>query len=335
VDLPFYRRCLEDFLPEHIIDMHSHVGRMQHVDPTVPPPTFWADRMCAAFCAEALLRVYRKLLPGKLVHPVFFAFPRRNVRLDQANAYTGAKAQQLGAWSLLVTRPSWTPAEVLQRVQAGGHAGLKPYPYLADGIPANQVTIFDCLPHPHLDLANRRGWFVILHIPRAERLADPVNLSQIKEICAAYPRIKLVIAHVGRAYCPRYAVEGLSALRTCTSLYYDISGNCNQDVFELLIRFAGPQRILFGSDLPIVALRLRRACAGDKYINYVRHTRFVDDQTQRDLEHEDSFTFFLYESLAAFRRASAAAGLSRSDVEDVFYNNAHRLLPSAVAGVTS
>jgi len=301
---------------------------MQHVDPTLPAPAFWADRMCAAFCAEALLRVYRKLLPGREVRPVFFAFPRRNVRLDEANAYASQMARQLGGWSLLVTRPSWTPVEVVRRVQSGGHVGLKPYPYLVEGMPADQATIFDCLPHEHLDLANRHGWIVMLHIPRAERLADPTNIAQIREICATYPRLKLVIAHVGRAYCLRYASEGLPALRTCRDLYYDISGNCNGEVFSLLLRHVAPQRILFGSDLPLVALRLRRTCEGDTYINYVRKTRFVDEHTRRDPEHEDTFTFFLYESIAAFRRAAKAARLSRNDIEDVFYNNARCLLPS-------
>lgn len=329
VDLPFYRQYLEDFLPDHIIDVHSHVGRMHHVDRSAAKRAFWADRICAAMTFESLLRIYSKLFPGKEVRPVSFAFPRPNVYLDEANAYVGHTAQKLGAWSLLVTRPSWSEAEVLQRVKAEGHVGLKPYFSLVEGVPGDQVTIFDCLPHLHLELANRYGWLVMLHIPRAERLADPVNLSQIKEICATYPRVKLIIAHVGRAYCPRYAIEGLPALRDCKDLYYDISANCNQEVFEMLIRQVGPQRILFGSDLPIVAMRARRVCEGDNYINYVRKARWEDEHTRRDPEKEDTFTFFLYEEIAAFRRAAQATGLSRADVEDVFYHNARRLLADA------
>jgi predicted TIM-barrel fold metal-dependent hydrolase len=326
VDLPFYRKHLEPYLPERIIDIHSHVGRMEHVDRSAPVPAFWADRMCLAFAAESIVQVYRTILPGKSVTPVWFAFPRRNVYLDQANAYAARAAHEFGTWSLLVSRPTWSGQELTLRVEANGAAGLKPYFYLVNGKPSADVTVFDCLPHHHLHLADQKHWLVILHLPRAGRLADPLNIAQVKEICRSYPHVKLVIAHVGRAYCPSFAERGLAALRDCPNLYYDISANCNEDVFKLLIQSVGPQRILYGSDLPLVTLRLRRICEGDAYVNLVRKTRFADAQTRRDLEHENSFTFLLYESLAAFLRAARSSGLHRSDLEDVFYRNALGLL---------
>ncbi len=326
IDLPFYRRYLEAFLPERIIDVHAHVGSRRHEDRSATRPASWAFQICAAMPTEGLFRIYSKLFPGKEIRPVCFAFPRPSMRLDEANPYTARTVKERGGWSLLVTRPCWSEEDVLQRVEADGHVGLKPYLSMVEGMPEEQVTIFDFLPPHHLQLADQHGWLVMLHIPRAERLADPVNICQIKEICATYPRIKLIIAHVGRAYCPRYAIVGLPALRACTGLYYDISANCNQEVFELLIQQVGPQRILFGSDLPIVAMRARRVCEGDHYINYVRHAHWEDEHTKRKPEEEDTFTFFLYEELAAFRRASQATGLGRADIEDVFYNNAWRLL---------
>ena len=327
VDLPFYRRYLQDFLPERLIDVHAHVGLMEHVDPALPRPEFWADRICPAMPVPNLMRIYNKLFPEQSVQPVCFTFPRRNMRLDPANLYTGQEARRVGGWSLLVTRPTWTAAEVAQRVAAGGHVGLKPYFYLVEGKPESEITILDCLPHEHLHLANERAWLVMLHIPRPLRLADPVNLAQIREICSTYPRVKLIIAHVGRAYCRRYAEVGLPALAGCRDLLYDITANCSDEVFELLLRTVEPQRILFGSDLPIVCMRMKRECEGDNYINYVRRARVLDAHTRRRPEEEDTYTFFLYEEIAAFRRAAEAAGLSRTDVHDVFYGNARRLLP--------
>jgi hypothetical protein len=79
-------------------------------------------------------------------------------------------------------------------------------------------------------------------------------------------------------------------------------------------------------------MRSRRVCEGDKYINYVRRARWEDEHTRRNPEEEDTFTFFLYEEIAAFRRAAQATGLSRADVEDVFYNNARRLLTESGGG---
>lgn len=326
VDLPFYWRYLADFLPARIIDIHTHAGRMAHVDRTIAPPAFWADRICAAMPMESLARIHAIIFPGKQVRALTFAFPRRNVLLDDANLYVGRMARKQRGWGLLVTKPSWTAGQVLERVQAGGQRGLKPYFYLVDNVPQDKVTILDCLPHHHLRLANEQGWVVMLHIPRPGRLADASNIAQLRQISATYPNIKMIIAHIGRAYCPRYAIEGLAALRDCKNLLYDFSANCSQPVMEMLINEVGPQRILFGSDLPIVLLRMRRDCDGDRYINYVRHTRFIDAQTRRDPAHEETFTFLVYEQIAAFRRAAESTGLSRRDITDVFYGNAARLL---------
>jgi mycothiol synthase len=45
----------------------------------------------------------------------------------------------------------------------------------------------------------------------------------------------------------------------------------------------------------------------------------------------EKLTFFMYEEIDAFRRAAESEGLSASDVEDVFYNNAGALLAEAGA----
>jgi hypothetical protein len=40
----------------------------------------------------------------------------------------------------------------------------------------------------------------------------------------------------------------------------------------------------------------------------------------------EALTFFMYEELRAFKKASERTGLSSTDLEDVFYNNARALL---------
>ena len=41
-------------------------------------------------------------------------------------------------------------------------------------------------------------------------------------------------------------------------------------------------------------------------------------------------TFFMYEELLAFKRASQRAGLSRADLDGVFYGNSRRILDQAL-----
>ena len=43
----------------------------------------------------------------------------------------------------------------------------------------------------------------------------------------------------------------------------------------------------------------------------------------------EKITFFLYEELLAFKRACKTLGLTKQDVEDIMYNNAHDLIEGA------
>ncbi|MBU7004750.1 MAG: amidohydrolase family protein, partial [Theionarchaea archaeon] len=162
------------------------------------------------------------------------------------------------------------------------------------------------------------------HIPRSERLADPVNLRQLREIDEDYPGADVVVAHVGRAYCPRFS-EGLEDLRDTQNINFDISANTNQDVFERLLDTIDPGRILYGSDLPILAMHSRRICEGDNYVNIVLGADWKDGHTRSGGPGE-GIAFFLYEVIAAFLRAARNKGLSEDEIAKVFYSNGARIL---------
>ena len=328
VDYPFYKEHLRDFLPDRIIDVHTHPGNNPGLQPGDPKPTFWPQWVTFGHGMRlpSLLDANLKMFPGKEVFPVCFTTSNRE-DVDERNAYVAKELRQYkNVWGLLWTLPDWNKDELIERVEGGGFSGIKPYLNMVKDIPVEDITIFDYLPRHHIEAAVEREWVVMLHIPRAERLADPVNISHLRKISRDYPDIKLIIAHVGRSYCPRYGIEGIPALSSCENLLFDISANTNQVVMELLIREVGPKRILYGSDMPITAMRSKRICEGDEYINYVRHADWEDNRTRRNIEEEENYTFFLYEQILAFKKAAVACDLSRSDIEDVFFNNAYSLL---------
>ena len=79
---------------------------------------------------------------------------------------------------------------------------------------------------------------------------------------------------------------------------------------------------------------MRRVTEGDHYVNVVPKGLYGDvygdkNMGEVDGDEAEKITFFLYEQLDAFRRAVEAQGLSASEVEDVFYNNAERMLARA------
>ncbi len=142
-------------------------------------------------------------------------------------------------------------------------------------------------------------------------------------------------AHAGRAYCQEDVGDAFEVLKDTRNMVFDFAANTNAWVFERLIRAVGPKRVLFGSDLPI--LRIRRICEDGTYINLVPEGMYGDvsgDKNMREVANDEAIklTFFMYEELLAFKRAARATGLTVTDIEDIFYNNAEALLASTGKG---
>ena len=149
--------------------------------------------------------------------------------------------------------------------------------------------------------------------------------------------MQLIVAHVGRAYCPEDVGNAFELLSETKNMVFDFAANSNTDVFRQLIKAVGPKRILFGSDLPILKMRTRRICENGNYVNLVPKGLYGDvsgDKHLREVEgpQAEKLTFFMYEEIEAMRLAAAAEGLTTADIEDMFYNNAVRIINNAYGG---
>lgn len=332
IDKRFYEEHLKDFLPKRITDIHTHVYlnslRSKRTNKK------WPSLVANENSIEQLVETYKLMFPDKEVTPMIFSSANRNDNLDALNGYIEESAEKYDFPSLIYAAPWQSGSELEEKILKGGFLGCKVYLSLsAEYIPENEIRIFDFLPHHHLEVLNNHGWIAMLHIPRPGRLKDRVNVEQMLEIEQKYPNVKLIIAHVGRAYCNEDVGQSLEILQETENMLFDFSANTNQWVFEELIKRIGPKRILFGSDLPILRMRSRRICEDGLYINLVPKGLYGDvsfDIHMRELigEEADNLTFMLYEQIDAFRRASRNTGLSKEDIEDVFYNNARRIIDS-------
>ena len=337
VDRRFYREKLESFLPDRIIDVHTHVWLkdFRKAAPTGRAVT-WPLRVAEQGPVEELIETYRLLFPGKSVRPQMFSFIESiEDDFDAANAFVSRAAREHGFPALVFASPQWSAERFEQEIRKGGFLGAKVYLTLAAShIAADQIRIFDFLPHHQLEVLDRNRWIVMLHIPRSGRLRDPGNLADMVEIERRYPNAQVIIAHVGRAYCPEDVGDAFAILAQTKRLLFDFSANTNAPVFERLIRTVGPRRILFGSDLPITRMRMRRICENGNYINLVPRGLYgdvSDDRHMREVDgaQADALSFFLYEEIDAFRRAAQATGLTPRDIEDVFHGNAVRMIETA------
>ncbi|MGQ9501777.1 MAG: amidohydrolase family protein [Anaerolineae bacterium] len=340
VDRQFYQDHLEDFIPDVMIDIHTHVWRKEFrlSDQASTRGPVWPRRVAEENTVEDLLDTYTRMFPDKKVTPLIFGWPERDVDMERTNEYTSHVAKQHKLPALLVTTPLWSTSEVEERVLKGGFIGLKPYvdqapPHIA----AQDITIYDFLPRQHLEVADAHGWLIMLHLPRPARLRDALNLRHLLEIESTYPNVKLIVAHIGRAYCEEDVGESFTILRASERLLFDFSANTNAWVMEQALRTVGAQRIVFGSDLPIVRMRMQRICEDGRYVNLVPpglYGDLRDDPHMREVSavEGEHLTFFLYEQLFAFRRAAEACHLGAAGIADVFYHNAARLITEIERG---
>jgi predicted TIM-barrel fold metal-dependent hydrolase len=340
VDRAFYEEKL-DYLPARLIDIHTHVWLSAHrraSNLARRGPT-WPGRVAAQNPIDDLLETYRLVFPRQTVTPVIFGPATQEYDLDRSNQYVSDVAAHHHLPSFLVTRPEWTAEDLERRVVSGGFLGLKPYlEWAPPHIASDDITIFDFLPRHQLQVADAHGWIVMLHIPRRGRLRDPLNLEMMLEIERRYPNVQLVIAHIGRAYCPEDVGDAFEVLKDARKMHFDFCANTSAYAMEHLLAAVGPRRVVFGSDMPVVRMRMRRICESGFYVNLVPRGLYgdvSDDPHMREVDGEEGarLSFFMYEELLAFRQAAEAVGLTPADVADVMYNNAARLITTAGGAV--
>ena len=331
-DRKVYEKELKGFLPKEFIDCHVHIwGDLKDVpiQGNHNGGSTWTDKVAEDLPADKLVESYKILFPENKVTPLVFGSCLRHI--PTCNEFVRNDALKYNMPTLFRTSYDMTPDYLEQEVKKGGFLGLKPYlsncpPY----IPANETRIFDFLPKEHLEVANKNGWIVMLHIPRSGRLKDPVNLAQIMEIEENYPNLKLIVAHIGRAYAKEDIGDAFDILKNTKNLVFDFTANVCDDAIRACLEAVGTKRLMFGSDLPIAFMRMYRIVENGEYFNVVPRGLYGDVSKEPHMRETDEtdVTFMIYEQILALKRVAAQMKLTDSQIEDIMFLNAKNLINS-------
>jgi predicted TIM-barrel fold metal-dependent hydrolase len=211
-------------------------------------------------------------------------------------------------------------AEIEAEVRRGGHLGLKPYwSYVTHKAQAD-VTLEDMIPPGQRRVADRLGLILMVHIPRLGRLADPVNIAGLQRLCEECPDAKIIMAHFGRSYFPE-AIGDFHSLLRYENLLVDFAMVQDWEVCETLINSFGPRRILFGLDMPVAQEKGKLISANGQRHFFTKRVRPWSIHNSAG-SYRMTCTFYAYEIIRAFKKASDRTGLSREEIEAVFLTNA-------------
>jgi hypothetical protein len=339
VDRAFWAEHLEGWLPRRIIDAHTHVTNPAHrLEPMTEEMRrqFWVSEATDNIDAPTARRCIGTVFPGRHVTCVAMGSPSLAYDIDAGNEYVRTECLASGWHALAVLVPQWPAERVAAELDKPGVIGLKPYYSLIGRDPTTrdrhqEAGIFEFLPHHALEVADERGAWVTVHVPKADRLGHPDNIREVRELRRRYPNVIVVIAHLGRSYTEPHAREALPLLADDPGLYFDISAVLNPAVLRLAFEVLGPRRLVYGTDNPVFYMRGRRQWEGRRYINRTNYPFFFN-KVREAPEVEARYTLFMYEALRAIKDVCADMGLGRTEVEAIFHDNAAGLIARALRG---
>ncbi len=316
-DREIWDKELENFVPDVVFDMHTHMWSEQHKGSLPDPPT----GLRAEFDYQDHLDWAEDLYPGREMHFLVLGTPiSGGIDIDGHNGWMADQvaSDPYSAVNMLVT-PDMTPEYVAEQVDKHNFFGLKPYRVFAPD--PDNGRIKDFLPESFIEIAHDKGLAITMHLAKKTGPADEQNQKDLKTYTSKYPGAQWILAHCARAFNAFMMEEAIHFLKDLPNIWYDTSAVNDVYSHYLLMKHEDRARVMFGSD-NIVA-----GCARGKYITYGRAWEYHPGIPE--LRHCDPTpTLVIYEQLRQERQVADMLGLTHQEIEDHFSGNAIRFIDS-------
>ena len=339
----FFEQELKPWLPEQILDFHTHIWEPDHWI-GYKPGTDLSDNTALApealreyqkymattitYPAEELRRDGAAAFPGLRYNAVVFGQPTPKCDHKITNAYAVKSAEKydnLFALRITGTALNTSPEELRRDMEENKYYGYKVFlNWLGNQYPP---LIFDeMLTEYEFRYANERGLIVLLHVPRSGRLADPEVGASVRRMAQKYPNMRLVLAHCGRCYRYEEIREALHWVADLDNVWFDCSMAMDPTVMAYILQRKDPRKMLYATDCPVAVMRGKRVNVGDHWVDLVlpgfpeSHYRVISDNMRA--------TYMIHEIAKAVIIGGELAGLDKEEIKRIFYQNGMDLLQS-------
>ncbi len=329
-----YRHQVAPFLPPAVLDFHAHVWNSSSLR---APARAEAAREPAKgkggtymvtpddYPVERLLADAARAFPDREYRAVCVGNPGPTADHDRDTALLAAAGRRRGIYPLMVAGAELgIPRETIRRdLEKGGFLGYKVFlNWLGDDYGNKRVE--DMLGPNEMDLADELGLVIMLHVPRAGRLADPEVQRGVRWLTETWPRAGIVLAHCGRCYLPSEMEKAAGFLRDLPGVHLDTSMVMDEVVLQIALDAIGPTRLVFATDYPVAAMNGRRVRVGDHWVDIVQGD-YLPSAFRVRAEGIRAVPMAVEIALAVIG-AARRVGLTQRDVDGIFFGNGMQLL---------
>jgi Amidohydrolase len=327
VDLPFYRAEVKPVLPPAVLDFHAHLWSRSHwrqapSEDGSPGGRYMVVEM--EYPLESLQADARRIFPENEYRAVCFGMPTPQADIGKSNRYLAEAGGGGWVYPLMLAGKGLASGEELEQALATrAYGGYKVFlNWFGDDY--GERTISDMLGPVEMEPAERMRLIVLLHVPRAGRLADPAIQEGVRALARGYPNAQIVLAHCGRCYLPDEMKRAVGSLKGLANVWLDTAMVMDPTVLEIVMEELGPDRLLFATDFPVAAMRGRRVYVLDHWVDLVLPG--PAPSAYRIASEDIRASFMVYEIVLAIRRAAERVKISERELQAIFHDNGRRLL---------
>ena len=304
---------LQSFIPDKVFDAHAHLHKAEYCAPGV--------NMFQAYGTadmERLLKDQKELYGNRKFRGLILPTPsalfndRPDLRREMNRWMNEELYKAPDCVGAVYVMPGDTKEDIEDMLQNPQIRGFKCYHQSAktDG-PTWLAEVGQYLPETAWQVAHERGMSITIHMVRPLALSDEKNMAYFKTMCAKYPGAKLILAHCARGFASWTTVEAVREMKGIPNLYYDMAAICDPATMFELIRQAGCDHVMWGSDYFIDRAHGKPINTGDSFRWLYTH------------EVPESVAFpackTVLESLMSFYQASLMLDLTKEEISRVFY----------------
>lgn len=328
---------LKDWVPDVIFDAHVHLGP-ENITGTISE----ARKLCpvttfTSLTYEAACRFYKELYSGKTVAGLIaFGFPFLEVNIEQANEYiAGVADKDSSLKGFIISHPNNTGKTIRQFYQArergAGFCGVKPY-YDLLGKSVYDTAIAEFVPDDLLEFMDSENLALMLHTGRIG-MGDPECQDFVRRAVRLYPRVKIILAHMGRYLTKEQFFAFLDTdIVDCPNVFLEMSSASQPEVYERVLRRKDLwPRIMFGSDIPFGLITGNEYWSEESGPVFITRDEYAWSNMELNRRFPDliaSLTYNTYHTIKALKDGMVPLHLPQEEEEQlktmIFYENALR-----------